>query len=230
MYTNVDSLTNKLNEIETHAELYEADVILITEHLSKNPTSKFDNVFTLNNYNCLEDNTGRGVCIFFKDNLDVVKNDMVSSLYNPSLFVSIKTKDKPVNIGLIYRSPNNDEKENKKLNYQLNFATKKLKNLFMVGDFNHPSIDWEFNYSKRHEDHCDSLFLFEITKLNLSQLITSTTHHKPKCKSSLIDLVLTKQPESVFDIKQNPPIAKSHHQVITLKIKINKMKHNDKKK
>ena len=99
----------------------------------------------------------------------------------------------------------------------------------MVGDFNHPSIDWEFNYSKRHEDHCDSLFLFEITILNLSQLITSTTHHKPNCKSSLIDLVLTKQPESVFDIKQNPPIAKSHHQVITLKIKVNNMKHNDKK-
>ena len=227
MYTNVDSLTNKLNELEIHAELYNADVILITEHLSKNPSSKYENVFTLKNYNCLEDITGRGVCVFYKDNLVVNKNDMVSDLYNPSLFISIKTKDKPVNIGLIYRSPNNDVKENKKLNYQLNFAAKKLKNLYMFGDFNHPSIDWEYNYSKRHEDHCDSLFLYEVTKLNLSQLITSTTHHKPKCKSSLIDLVLTKHPDSVYDIKHYPPIAKSHHQVITLKLKSNSMINND---
>ena len=229
MYTNVDSLTNKLNEVEVYANLYEADIILLTEHLSKNPSSKFDNVFNLKNFNCLEDNTGRGVCLFYKDNLNVVKNDMMSNLYKPSLFVTIKTDDKPINIGLIYRSPNNEVKENKKLNYLMNFATKKFKNLYLFGDFNHPSIDWEFNYCKRHEDHCDAMFLYEVNKLNLNQLITTTTHHKPKCKPSLIDLVLTRHPDSVFNIKQLPPVAKSHHQVISLKIKTCNLAQNSNK-
>ena len=67
IYANVDSLTNKMNEIETYAEIYKADVILISEHLSKNSSSNFSDVFKLHDYNCLEDNTGRGVCLFYKN-------------------------------------------------------------------------------------------------------------------------------------------------------------------
>ena len=59
------NLFKSIHEIETHAELYNDDIVLITEHLSENPTSKFDNLFTLNNYKCLEGNTGIGICIFF---------------------------------------------------------------------------------------------------------------------------------------------------------------------
>ena len=58
--------------------------------------------------------------------------------------------------------------------------------------------------------------------INTNQLITSPTHHKPNCKSTLIDLIITKTPDIIFNIRQNPPIGKSHHQVITAKIKINK--------
>ena len=192
---------------------------MITEHLSKNPSSNFDNVFKLPGYKCVEENTGRGVCIFYKDNFDIDVHDHVNKLYKPSLFIQIKSLNKPINLGLVYRSPNNEEKENKKLNYQLQFATNKLKNLTIFGDFNHPTIDWEYNYCKRNEEHPDSVFLFEYTKLNLNQLVTFTTHHKPNCKPSLIDLILTKTPELVNSIKQNPPISKSHHVVITSKIK-----------
>ena len=218
----MDSLSNKLNELEAHAELYKADIILITEHLSKNISSKFENVFSLDGYNCFEEISGRGVCIFYKDNLSITTHDKINEMYKPSLFINIKSSNIPLNIGLIYRSPNNEEKENKKLNNQLTFASKKLKNLVIFGDFNHPSIDWENFYSNKSEDHCDSKFLFEFMSINTNQLITSPTHHKPNCKSTLIDLIITKTPEIISNIRQNPPIGKSHHQVITAKIKINK--------
>ena len=221
MYTNVDTLSNKLNELQCHADIYKADIILIAEYLSKNPSSKYENVFNLDNYNCFEDSSGRGVCVFYKKHLNITKNDMVSELYNPSIFFNVKTNSKPFNIGLVYRSPNNDEKENKKLINQLNFATKKLKNLFIFGDFNHPYIDWEHNYCKKNEDHCDSVFLFEVNKLNLNQLVTQPTHHKPNCKSSLIDLVLTKVSDLIMNIKYHPPLGMSHHQVITACIRNN---------
>ena len=57
--------------------------------------------------------------------------------------------------------------------------------------------------------------------MNTNQLITSNTHLKPNCKPSLIDLILTKTPEIISSIKHNPPLAKSHHHVITAKLKIN---------
>ena len=219
MYTNPDTLSNKLNELESHAELYKADIVLIAEYLSKNPSSKFENIFNLENYNCLEDSTGRGVCVFYKNHLNITKHEKISDLYRPSIFFNIKTNTKPLNIGLVYRSPNNEAKENKKLINQLNFVTKKLKNLFIFGDYNHPYIDWEHNYCKKNEEHCDSLFLYEIIKLNLNQLVSQPTHHKPNCKSSLIDLILTKCTDMIMNIKYHPPLGMSHHQVITACLK-----------
>ena len=220
MYTNADSITNKLNEIETYANFYEADIILISEHLPKNPSNicNFNNVYHLDGYNCIENNKGRGVCIFYKNFLEVTLHEKVNQMFEPSLFINIKTEHKPLNIGLVYRSPNCDEQLNNKLNKQISFAFKKLNNLVIFGDFNHPSIDWEFNYCKKNEEHCASKFLFELTKLNISQVITSDTHHKPNCKPSLIDLILSKKPELLSNIKQNPPIAKSHHQVLTAQL------------
>ena len=57
--------------------------------------------------------------------------------------------------------------------------------------------------------------------MNTNQLISSNTHFKPNCKPSLIDLILTKTPEIINNIKHNPPIAKSHHHVITAEIEVN---------
>ena len=178
MYTNADSLTNKLNEIETYANYYDADLILVTEYLPKNPSNicNFNNIFNINGFNCIENNKGRGVCIFYKNNLDVTPHEKVNLMFEPSLFVNIKTEHKALNVGLVYRSPNSDELQNNKLNKQISFAFKKLNNLVLFGDFNHPSIDWEFNYCKKNEDHCASKFLFEIVKLNVTQIINSTTH------------------------------------------------------
>ena len=98
---------------------------------------------------------------------------------------------------------------------------KKLKNLAVFGDCNHPFIDWEFNNCKKGEDHCNSQFLFEITRLNyITQLIVENTHFKPNCKATLIDLLLTKSPEIISHIKHNPPIGKSFHQVLTVKFNV----------
>ena len=58
-------------------------------------------------------------------------------------------------------------------------------------------------------------------KSNLTQLITKYTHYKPKCKPSLIDLILTKNPELITNITHNPPIGKSHHEIITAKLRLN---------
>ena len=132
MYANADSLSNKIDELQTYAKEYKADLILICESLSKNVSSHFDNVYNIDIYNCIECNVGRGVSIFYKNNLNVTTHDNINNMFKPSLFINIKTKNKPLNIGLVYRSPSNVEVDNKKLNKQLNFASKKLKNLVVL--------------------------------------------------------------------------------------------------
>ena len=124
MYTNADSLTNKMDEIETYAKLYNADLILITEYLSKNPSSNFTNIYNIDGFNCLENNVGRGVCVFYNNKFEVKEHEFINKMYSPSIFFNIKTTTKPMNIGLIYRSPNSSEEDNKKVNNQLNFASK----------------------------------------------------------------------------------------------------------
>ena len=132
--------------------------------------------------------------------------------------MSLKNHSNTINIGVVYRSPNNDPRDNKKLNNQLNFASKKLNNLIIFGDFNHPSVDWDYKSCSKGEDLPDSLFLFEFTKIKTNQLITKSTHHKPNCKPSLIDLMITKNPDLISNIVHYPPIGKSHHDTITAKI------------
>ena len=229
LYTNIDNLANKVDELKSYIELYDSDIVLLTESLPKNQIDKFENVFNINGFNCLEDMNGRGVCVFYKDHLKLEIMTKINEMYHPSLFVSIKNQKNTLHLGLIYRSPNNDPKDNKKLNNQINFATKKLNNLIIVGDFNHPSIDWEFNSCNKGEDHPDSLFLFEFIKMKTNQLINNTTHHKPNCKPSLIDLILTKNPDIISNIKHNPPIGKSHHDTITANISFNTNQNKSKK-
>ena len=111
MYTNADTMSNKFHEIETHISYYNADLVLITEYLSKNASSNFSNVYNINGFNCLENNIGRGVCIYYRKDLKVTTHDKINEMYKPSLFINIKTKNKPLNIGLIYRSPNSDDND-----------------------------------------------------------------------------------------------------------------------
>ena len=235
MYANADSLTNKMEELKTYANQYQADLILITESLAKNTTvdnndvntinnvnniNSINNVYNIDDFNCLECNFGRGVCLFYRNTLNVTTNDSINKMYKPSIFINIKTHSKPLNVGLVYRSPSNDNAENNKMNNQLNFASKQLKNLVIFGDFNHPSIDWEYTFCKKNEEHIDSQFLFEVIKMNSNQLITNTTHHKPNCKATLIDLILTKNPEIISSITHNPPIGKSYHDCITANLRM----------
>ena len=107
----------------------------INTKIYREVTLSASHIFTVFRGNCTT-LAGRGVCIFYKDDIDIVNHKYINELYHPSLFFNIKTTEKSLNIGLVYRSPNNDPLENKKLNNQLNFASKKLKNLIVFGDFN----------------------------------------------------------------------------------------------
>ena len=169
-------------------------------------------------YDIFENNTGRGIMIIYKENLEVTALDNINCIYSPALFVKISNSKTFLHIGLIYRSPNSPDSENLKLNNQVNIAAKTLKNLFLYGDFNHPEIDWTNMNCNKHEQHPASSFLYTVEDCKLDQIITECTHLKPNCKPSLIDLILTNNKDLSTNPRLQPPLGKSHHTIVLNKI------------
>ena len=221
LYTNLDCLSNKKDELENLIKLNNVDIALICETLPKNPKDPLANEvnFNIQGYNIKVDNTDRGVCIIHKESFNVIEHHNLQQIYNPSLFVKITSLNKELNLGLIYRSPSHTDKENELINRQIDLAFKQLKNLVLFGDFNYPDIDWLNHYCKKNELDCSSKFLHLIIKNNLNQLVKECTHFKPNCKPSLIDLILTKTPDIINDLNYLPPVGKSHH--LTLQLNLN---------
>ena len=217
LYANADILTNKTDELETILERDKIDVALICETLPKNPSNNLQTNFNFEGYVTIECNEGRGVCIIYKETLQITELNEINKIFQPSSFIEIKTKDKILSIGIIYRSPNSSEEENSKVREQIEYASQNLKNLIITGDFNHPEIDWENCHTKTHKNHRASKFIFTTNKCKFHQLINEPTHYKPGCRPTLIDLVITKDPELIEKTKVSAPIGKSFHCSIFIK-------------
>ena len=168
-------LTNKINELETILSKDKIDVAVICETLPKNPASTISvqTNFNLEGYETIECNEGRGVCIIYKDTLQVTELNEINKMFQPSLFIEIKTKDKAINLGIIYRSPNSTDEEDDKVRAQLKCASQGLSNLIVAGDFNHPEIDWENSHTTVRESHKASKFLFLTNQYKFHQMITN---------------------------------------------------------
>ena len=191
------------------------DVVLICETLPKVQLASLPSVpVIIKGYDTYEDNTGRGVIILFKENLELQVINNITDLYSPALYVKVLNSSKPLHLAIVYRSPNITKEEDAKLNKQLKLASKKLKNLTIFGDFNHPEINWQHMNCSKGEDHAATTFLHIIQELKLDQLTSEPTHFRPNCKPSLIDLVLTNNKDIVNAPILLPPLGKSHHAAI----------------
>ena len=154
MYTNADSLKNKRDEFELLILEKDIDIALISESLTKQKSPDINEpLFNIEGYDSIEDKSGRGVVIYFKSSLEIKLHDDLNGIYSPSLFFKISNAKGQVNLAVIYRSPNISVEQDDKLNKQIHQASKKLKNLIIYGDFNHPEIDWENSSCVKKEDH-----------------------------------------------------------------------------
>ena len=227
MYTNTDQLQNKLSELENFCEEHKIDLVAITETLPK--TNSHDNEsikFILDGYIPLQNNFGRGVCIFYKDSLTVTEIPHDMNSFPCSIFCDIKTNtNEKFTLGLIYRSPNSSTQENIKLINHLNSFLPKLKTnntkLLLLGDLNLREIDWDHEICTKDEHNINSLFLNCIHEHYLTQFVTKYTHHRGEQSPTLIDLILSNDHEFVQDVKHSVPLGMSHHDVISFTISIN---------
>ena len=116
MYTNCDTLTNKLSQLTIAIELNNPVIIVLTEFTPKNnrytlQKSEIEikgfNLFTTN----FNEKDSRGVAIYVKKS--IISNQIeIENMANDTVWVE---KNKKMLIGGIYRSPNNSALRNKLL-------------------------------------------------------------------------------------------------------------------
>jgi len=220
LYSNVDTLTNKLNEINIIKDDF--DFLIFTEVFYKtNLVSKADQLdsFNIENFNmCSNENPERGVCVYTREGVmckqKTVKVQNIKSL--EFCFVEILKNNEKLLIGGIYRNQSIDKQVfNTDFNNLLTIINlTKYQNVIIVGDFNFPKIcNWE---------KCDKLkgpeygFIDILNKNDLKQIINKPTRFRTDQKQNILDLVITfnKNEKYISDLKIEAPVGKSDHAVV----------------
>ena len=224
VYTNVDCITNKIDEIELYLKSNDIDVAAITETLPKNTYQDIEVIkasIIIPGYTCEPNHLGRGICLFVKDHIQINRYPELEKMFNPSIISKLTISDNSsVTMCLMYRSPGTQEEDNNKLIKQIESVCNKFQNqnLIILGDFNYPEINWSSEASEKDDNHKATNFLNCTHSNYLIQMIDKPTHYKPLQKPSLIDLILTRDSALIENIKFNPPFGKSHHLVLDFSI------------
>ena len=92
---------------------------------------------------------------------------------------------------ICYRSPNSTLCNDQTLfNLLFDLAQRNDNNIFIVGDFNYCTIDWNLRVIRSHSESA-TRFMTTIIYLFLEQLVAEPTRYRVGQKKNILDLVLT---------------------------------------
>ena len=102
---------------------------------------------------------------------------------------------------MFYISPKSNDAYLEQLHNHLTNLANESKLIILLGDFNHPDVNWTTYSGSSHKANkfCDLLFQF-----NLSQLVNEPTHNQGK----ILDLIITNNEDNVYNLFVHP----QHHQ------------------
>ena len=94
-----------------------------------------------------------------------------------------------------------------------NLASDTQDNLTVVGDFNLSRINWDTLQapSSRYGLHFQQKFLNMTLDCFYTQHVNIPTHCRENQQQDVLDLVLTRDPDLVSQIRSLPPLGKSDH-------------------
>jgi hypothetical protein len=218
---NADSLLNKRDELKARIEGSKPSIIAITEVTPKNSRYAVqEEELKIDGYECFPELSpeGRGVVIYTRKDLDAVKNESLTT--TDSVWCDIKLKDNDnLLVGCIYRSPSSSSDQNDHHNDTFKkAANEKYSHILVVGDFNHPEIDWKENKCNAADTHQATKFFDCVKDTFLIQHILEPTHYRGTQQANVLDLVFTNEEGMVEDIQYEAPLGKSHHAMIAFNL------------
>ena len=220
LYTNADSLTNKMDELKALVQENDYDVICITETQPKYKTARQDPYEPqLMGYSGHFANKGRGVAIYTKSDIGTDTLDIPINFCDHIWLKLYLRNGKRMVMGCIYRSPNSSDENNQMLLEVMELASMLEKDhMIIVGDFNCKEIEWA-NYTVHASPQHFASKLFDKTNdLFLDQLVLEPTRHRTGEQANVLDLVLTDSPDLVDNLTIEAPLGeKGDHNVIEFK-------------
>ena len=220
MNINAQSLVNKMNEFRLLVKEKNPDLISITESWGNDSIT--DGIFAIKGYNMYRDDktssTGGGALLYIKDSIEQRNCKTFNSIcFESSVWCWIVGKGgKKILVGTIYRSPNSNGENDKRLAEMIKKATEIAgQNRFIIlGDFNLPNIDWA-NDDIKPNSRAVERDLFEIfNDCFWHQHVYKPTRFRND-QASTLDLIFTNEENDVKDIEVLPGLGSSDHGIVT---------------
>ena len=123
------------------------------------------------------------------------------------LWIQLINGGKPILFGVFYRPPNSPDSYLLELQYSLSSLPSNCS-IFICGDFNLPSIDWETPLVNNSDKH-SSLFLSMMDDFSLEQCVSFPTRG-----SSLLDLVFTNRHDMISSVEVTDNLPGTDHDCI----------------
>ena len=220
LYTNAQSLPNKINELSGIAADLKPDLIFVTETWCNDNIDS--SLLKLAGYDLNTDlrrdredtqqGIGGGLLVYTKPGIYVLcyDNPVSNSRFNQySAFQIVGLREKWT-VYLIYRPPSSTLENNERL---MDLITTTGPNTIMIGDFNCPGVDWK-------ELTADSArgraLLDACTSSGLEQLVSFPTH----IKGNVLDLVLTNNPGKILTVCAQGRLGKSDHEMLLVELEV----------
>ena len=217
MYTNADSIGNKINELHAYIDTYHPNIICLTETLPKyRPLNSEPPTITIPGYTGYHATLGRGITVLIDSDLKAEELSM-TSIFLESTWLKISLKNNRILLlGCLYRSPNSNEENNNHLLDLLEEASRREKDhLVIVGDFNMKEIDWAEHKVNTRESHLSYRTFDKVNDLFLEQLVTEPTRHREGEQANVLDWVLTDSSDNISNLSIKAPLGvRGDHNVI----------------
>lgn len=224
LYSNVDSLMSKREELCKLAHEIKPDIICLTETLPKNKHVKIDVVkeFNIPKYNLFtNENAKRGIAIYYKDHYDAKLCDTLNLIeFSECLWTTVNINKINVLVGCVYRSPSGDKNDSTNKLTEMLMKTEQVKydKIIVTGDFNYPEINWNSNLN----GNCETKFIDCLNELYFTQLVNKPTRRRQGQKSNLLDLLITDDNMMIKNIDHNAPLGKSDHETLIISLDLPK--------
>ena len=231
MYTNCDTLTNKICELKLAIDSNDPDIIVLSEVTPKNNCYILQkSEIEIRGYNSyisnFEDTNTRGVALYVKKCITSNQIELANAAKDTVWVEITLEKEKKMIIGGIYRSPNNS-KSNNTLLFETIYTASQLNkdNILLMGDFNCSEINWEDISTTDQNTESLSFKLIEtIRDCFLHQVIMENTRARGTNNPSLLDLVLCYDAMLINNIEYHSLLGKSDHSVIYYNYQVEYMK------
>ena len=224
---------NKLQELRVAAEMYNANILCVTEtHLNSDIVNAEINLKGFQIFR-KDRNTGRkcgGSCIYVHDTISANLLDGFDAPDSVAIEVNLDTIS--FILVCVYRSQNLEDSEQAKLLQQISSLKANVnKSIKVIGDFNLPNANWDSMTVNCNQNSSNKLlnmqqnYLNNFTNMGLSPCLPNGTITRRRVfentlQESHLDQFLTTCPETVLNVETVAPLGKSDHLGVIANLKI----------